>query len=105
MRVQILDLCLHELSELPRKAKKKLKAKLIALERQATISNKHFKKLSGISLYEIRFSGEGRIFRAIGGFASGTFIVSRIFCKKTQKTPQKELWIAQKRIDNLLKQE
>lgn len=57
----------------------------------------HIKHLEG-NLWEMRLKGRDGISRAIYVTASGKrLIVLRVFIKKTQKTPRKELAIALKR--------
>ena len=61
------------------------------------IREPHIKHLEG-KLWEMRLKGKDGISRAIYVTASGRrAVVVRVFIKKTQKTPRKELVLARKR--------
>jgi len=59
---------------------------------------KLFKKLSGNELYEFRVKGLGGIYRGLCYQKRSELIVGRIFHKKTDKTPLREIDTAIKRI-------
>ncbi len=60
------------------------------------------KKLDG-KLWEIRIKGQSGISRAIYVTATGQrIVIVRIFVKKTQKTPQRELEIARQRAKEVI---
>jgi phage-related protein len=61
----------------------------------------YIKHLEG-SLWEMRLSGRDGIARAIYVTVTGKkVIVVRVFVKKTQKTPPRELALARKRIEEI----
>ena len=61
----------------------------------------HTRHLEG-SLWEIRLTGKAGISRAIYVTATGCrVVVLRIFIKKTQKTPRREIRIAQERAKEI----
>lgn len=60
----------------------------------------HSKKLTG-QLYELRVRGRQEV-RVIYAFKGDKIFLLHAFKKQTQKTPQKELVIAQNRLDSLL---
>lgn len=52
-------------------------------------------------LWEIRISGRDGISRAIYVTASGRVVVVRVFVKKTQKTPPREIRLARQRAKEI----
>lgn len=63
----------------------------------------HVKQIEG-KLWELRRSSSGNIYRIMYFFFTGKRIVFvHGFQKKTQKTPKREIEIAQKRMDDFLK--
>ena len=54
-------------------------------------------KSLGDRLWELRITGKDGIARAIYVTAVGQRVIVRIFIKKTQKTPQRELELARQR--------
>ena len=60
-------------------------------------------KSLGDKLWELRVTGKGGIARAIYVTATGQrVVILRIFIKKMQKTPQRELELAQQRAKEIL---
>ena len=58
----------------------------------------HVRPLGG-KLWEMRLAGRDRIARAIYFAASGRrFVVVRVFVKKSQKTPRREIALAERRM-------
>lgn len=103
MRVLILKQCDNEIIGLPEKARISLRGILIALSKNQQLTKKCFKKLSGTNLYEARFEGNKKTYRAIGKISKNDFILARVFCKKSSKTPKRELNITHRRINNISK--
>jgi len=64
----------------------------------------YFKKLTGTgNLWEVRIQVGNDIFRLLGFFASGKLLIlTHAFAKKTQKTPQQEIVLATKRMEEYL---
>ena len=61
----------------------------------------HVRHLRG-SIWEIRFHGRGSIGRALYATAAGKkIILLRVFAKKSQKTPPREIALALKRLEIL----
>jgi phage-related protein len=61
----------------------------------------HVRPLGG-KLWEVRLAGRTRVARAIYFAATGRrLIVVRAFVKKTQKTPRRELELAERRMREL----
>ena len=74
------------------------------VEQKHRIPREYFKKLSGSTgIWEVRAQSGSDIFRLLGFIDDGTFVVlTNGFVKKSQKTPKKELQIAENRkIDYL----
>lgn len=59
----------------------------------------HAKQL-GVGLYELRVRGKEEL-RVLYGFNQSTIYLLHAFKKQTQKTPRKELEIAQKRLTEI----
>ena len=67
------------------------------------VSEPHVKKLRG-KLWEMRLQGKDNIARAIYFAATGRrLIVVRAFVKKTQKTPNREIDLAEERMKGFLR--
>ncbi|OGJ86989.1 MAG: hypothetical protein A2268_07220 [Candidatus Raymondbacteria bacterium RifOxyA12_full_50_37] len=72
------------------------------------VPGKFFEKMEGTSgLWEVRVEYGGDIFRFLGFFEAGNFLVlAHAFTKKTQKTPVKEIETAeQRKKDHLLRKQ
>ncbi len=62
------------------------------------VPRKFFKKLESTDLWEVRIRHANNIFRLLGFFDGNDLIVlNHAFTKKTQKTPKKEIKIAEQR--------
>ncbi len=67
------------------------------------IPKDYFKKLGGTDLWEVRVNVGNNTFRLLGFMDRNNFIVlTNGFQKKTQKTPKKEIEIAEKRMGDYL---
>ncbi len=90
------------LDSLTGKQVKKITWVLELFEETSIVPKQYFKKLIGADdLWEIRIIYAGDIFRLLGFFeAGGNFIITNGFVKKTQKTPLKEINIAEERKIN-----
>ena len=68
-------------------------------EDTSIVPKQYFKKLKGTDdIWEIRIIFSGDIFRLLGFFEkAGNFIVTNGFIKKSQKTPESEIRIAEER--------
>lgn len=67
------------------------------------VGHPHVKHLEGL-LWEIRMTGKAGISRAIYVTATGRrIVVVRVFLKKTQKTPRREIKLALARAKEILK--
>ncbi len=67
---------------------------------------KYFKKLKGTDdIWEVRVQQGNNIFRILGFFDGKDLVVlNHAFTKKSQKIPQKEIALAEKRKQNYFKQ-
>lgn len=77
-----------------------------AVKELPRVPEQYFKKLRGTEeLWEIRAEFGGDAFRLLGFWDGGSFIVlTNGFSKKTQKTPEREIALAeQRRRDHLLR--
>ncbi len=71
---------------------------LLLIEELEFMPVKYFKKMSGTDgLLEIRVKCGNNIFRLFGFMGNNTIILNHAFQKKTQKTPKKEIQIAEAR--------
>lgn len=72
---------------------------LSAVEDLQLVPKQFFKKLVGTEdIWEVRIEFGGDIFRLLGFFDKGNLVVlTNGFTKKTQKTPSKEIALAEKR--------
>ena len=60
----------------------------------------HIKKLSSTPLWEIRILGKDNIRVLYAAIQNDTILLIHGFVKKTQKTPNKEIFIALKRLND-----
>jgi phage-related protein len=68
------------------------------LRDQPAVSSKFWQKLSGRNLWELRLEYAGNIFRLLAATAKGNrVILLHGFQKKSQKTPQQDMEIADQR--------
>ena len=76
------------------------------IEQIDIVPRKYFKKLKGADdIWEVRVQQGNNIFRVLGFFDGKELVVlNHAFTKKSQKIPQKEIAVAEKRKRNYLKQ-
>lgn len=76
------------------------------IEQIDIVPRKYFKKLKGTEdIWEVRVQHGNSIFRILGFFdGNNLLILNHVFVKKTQKTPHKEIAVAEKRKRNYFKQ-
>jgi len=68
------------------------------IETTDIVPRKFFKKLQATDLWEVRIRQANNIFRLLGFFdGHEVIILNHAFTKKTQKTPKKEIQIAEQR--------
>jgi phage-related protein len=97
--VQLLNAALAELEELPLDIRASFSRILQLIERNGLekVHAPYVKHLEG-PLWEMRLSGRDGIARAIYVTAIGRrIVVVRVFSKKTQKTPRREIELALQR--------
>ena len=87
------------LDSLSAKPARKVAWVLQLIEELDTVPNQYFKKLVNTDdLWEVRIQTGGNIFRILGFLSKSNLVVlNHGFQKKTQKTPQKEIKIAENR--------
>ena len=68
------------------------------VEEMEVVPKQYFKKLTNTqNIWEIRITIDGIVFRVLGFFlGDGCFIATHGFQKKTQKTPKKEISMAER---------
>jgi phage-related protein len=101
MEVKYHVKALKELQELDEKVQVKFLALFSNLEEGEVLPRTKYKKLAGRNLFEARVKHNTNIFRAIVAVVKPDLIILLIFQKKTQKTPQKEITTAIKRLNDL----
>lgn len=71
-------------------------------EEMSVVPKQYFKKLKNTDdIWEIRITFSGDIFRILGFFESNNnFVLTNGFIKKSQKTPQSEINLAEERKRN-----
>jgi phage-related protein len=76
------------------------------IEQIDIVPRKYFKKLIGTEdIWEVRVRHGNNIFRILGFFDGKDLVVlNHAFAKKSQKIPQKEIAVAEKRKNNYFKQ-
>ncbi len=83
----------------PAKVAKKIAWVLRLVETQDIVPISYFKNISGTKVYECRISLGNNIYRILGQFYQGYFVVlTNGFQKKTQKTPPEEIELCNKRM-------
>jgi phage-related protein len=77
------------------------------IEELDIVPKEYFKKLTGTDdLWEVRIQSGNNIFRILGFFdGKNLVILNHAFIKKSQKTPRKEIKIAEKRKHDYLKEQ
>lgn len=95
------------LDSLSAKQVRKITWVLNLIEHHDRIPKEYFKKLSGTSdIWEVRIQLGSNIFRLLGFVDGGKFVVlTNGFTKKSQKTPKREIEIAQQRKEDYLAQQ
>lgn len=102
--VEFLPSAAQEQAELPVDMRARLARMIdtIGLHGLHNLPREWVKPLEG-KLWELRITGKDGIARAIYVTATGQrVIILRVFVKKTQKTPQRELQIARERAKEVL---
>ena len=76
------------------------------IEQIDIVPRKFFKKLKGTDdIWEVRVQHGNNIFRILGFFdGNNLLILNHVFVKKAQKTPNKEIAVAEERKRNYFKQ-
>ena len=83
----------------PGKIAQKITWVLRLIETQEKVARTYFKNLSGTKIYECRIEFGGNIYRILGQFYKGYFLLlTNGFQKKTQKTPKNEIELCNKRM-------
>jgi phage-related protein len=98
-RVEYLPAAAEEEADLPVDMQARL-ARMVQVIEQHGLLNlpRDWSKSLGGGLWELRITGKDGIARAIYVTASGQrVVIVRVFVKKTQKTPQRELELARER--------
>jgi hypothetical protein len=89
---------------LPGKVAQKIAWVLRLIETQEKIPKTYFKNLTGTKIYECRIEFSGNIYRILGQFYQGRFILlTNGFQKKTQKTPKDEIELCNRRMADQIK--
>jgi phage-related protein len=93
------------LDSLPDRDARKVTWVLRLVERLEMVPQQYFKKLTGTEdLWEIRAQLSGNSYRFLGFFeASRLLILTSAFSKKQEKTPRRELELAQQRRSDYLR--
>nr|QDS03333.1 type II toxin-antitoxin system RelE/ParE family toxin [uncultured bacterium] len=83
----------------PGKIAQKITWVLRLIETQEKVPRTYFKNLSGTKIYECRIEFGGNIYRILGQFYQGYFLLlTNGFQKKIQKTPKNEIELCNKRM-------
>jgi phage-related protein len=86
------------LDSLSAKQAQKVTWVLQLIEEMDRVPELYFKKLVNTEdIWEVRVKNGSNIFRILGFFEASNFIATNGFCKKSQKTPLKEIGLAEKR--------
>lgn len=86
------------LDSLPGKQAQKIAWVMQLIEEIEKIPEQYFKKLKATDdIWEIRAQMGSNTFRILGFFDLNNFIATNGFCKKSQKTPNREIILAEKR--------
>ena len=92
------------LNSLTAKAAQKVTWVLSAIEELNFVPKKYLKKLAGQDLWECRVDFGGNTYRLLGFFYKGAkIILTNGFMKKTNKTPDEEIKLANKYRDDFIK--
>lgn len=98
-RVEYLPAAAEEEADLPVDMQARLARMIRVIEEHGLLNlPRDWSKPLGNGLWELRITGRDGIARAIYVTASGQrVVIVRVFVKKTQKTPQRELELARQR--------
>lgn len=89
------------IDSLPGKVAQKIAWVLMLIETQEKVPRTYFKNLAGTKIYECRIEFGRNIYRILGQFYQGHFILlTNGFQKKTQKTPKDEIELCNKRMED-----
>lgn len=87
----------------PAKVAQKITWVLKAVQELEKIPKTYFKKITDTDFYEVRIEISGNIYRLLGFFHNGNIVIlTNGFQKKTQKTPENELDICEKRMKDYI---
>lgn len=87
----------------PAKVAQKIAWVLKAVQEIEKVPKSYFKKISDTDFYEVRIELSGNIYRLLGFFHNGNIVIlTNGFQKKTQKTPENELDICEKRMKDYI---
>ena len=87
----------------PAKVAQKIAWVLKAVQEIEKVPKTYFKKISDTDFYEVRIELSGNIYRLLGFFHNGNIVIlTNGFQKKTQKTPENELDICEKRMKDYI---
>lgn len=87
----------------PVKVAQKIAWVLKAVQEIEKVPKSYFKKISDTDFYEVRIELSGNIYRLLGFFHNGNIVIlTNGFQKKTQKTPENELDICEKRMKDYI---
>lgn len=93
------------LRDLPLQARQKVSWTLKVVQEMERVPKEYLKKLHGTEdIWEIRVESFGTAIRLLGFFDEGHLIIlTNGFSKKSQKTPQKEIRLAEERKQDYIK--
>jgi phage-related protein len=93
------------LRDLPLQARQKVSWTLKVVQEMERVPKEYLKKLHGTEeIWEIRVASFGVAIRLLGFFDDGQLIIlTNGFSKKSQKTPQKEIHLAEERKRDYIK--
>lgn len=87
----------------PAKVAQKIAWVLKAVQEIEKVPKTYFKKISDTDFYEVRIELSGNIYRLLGFFHNGNIVIlTNGFQKKTQKTPENELDVCEKRMKDYI---
>ncbi len=87
----------------PAEVAQKIAWVLKAVQEIEKVPKSYFKKISDTDFYEVRIELSGNIYRLLGFFHNGNIVIlTNGFQKKTQKTPENELDICEKRMKDYI---
>jgi phage-related protein len=102
MRVLIYPLAKRELAKFDHCTIQRFRALFNLLAGDEKVTEKLFKKLSGIKkLYELRVKSKSGIYRGIGSYVKPGLVIVLFVQKKQQKLQKKTIRLAKLRLDNV----